>query len=172
VHLCFVGDPYQPSESQHRQTRAAIEEVKRVGGAVQVLTKSADVTLQARDLSLLDSRDRWGVTLAAWLPATVREWEPDAPDPSKRLALLAAAKKAGIGTWVSCEPVITLADTRAILDAIAPLRPDLVWLGKLNHVAGHNPGASWFDVRRQLVERCESLGLVYALKDSLKTFAA
>jgi DNA repair photolyase len=41
VHLCFVGDPYQPSESQHRQTRAAIEEVKRVGGAVQVLTKSA-----------------------------------------------------------------------------------------------------------------------------------
>lgn len=169
VHLCFVGDPYQPVEAQYQQTRLAIHEVKRVGMAVQVLTKSADVALLSRDLPLLDSRDRVGVTLAAWLPETVKDWEPDAPKPQNRLAMLAAAKAAGVGTWVSCEPVITLADTLAILDAIAPLNPDLVWLGKLNHVGGHNPGAPWGEVKRQLVKRCESLDLTYALKDSLKS---
>jgi len=168
IHLCFIGDPYQPNEAEHRQTRLAIQEVKRVGGNVQILTKSTDTALLARDLPLLDSGDRVGVTLAAWLPETVKEWEPDAPKPQDRLAILAAAKSAGVGTWVSCEPIITLADTLAILDAIAPLKPDLVWLGKLNHIGGHNPGATWAEVKRQLVAKCESLGLTYALKESLK----
>jgi hypothetical protein len=108
------------------------------------------------------------VTLAAWLPETVKDWEPDAPKSQNRLAMLAAAKSAGVGTWVSCEPVITLSDTLAILDVVAPLKPDLTWLGKLNHVGGHNPGAPWLEVRAQLVARCEKHGLTYALKDSLK----
>jgi DNA repair photolyase len=169
VHLCFVGDPYQPVEAQYGQTRIAIQEVKRIGGNVQILTKSADVALLVRDLPLLGAGDRVGVTLAAWLPGTVEEWEPDAPTPFLRLRLLEAAKAAGVGTWVSCEPVLVLADTLAILDAVAPLKPDLVWLGKLNHVSGHNPGVPWAEVRRQLVASCETLSLTYALKDSLKT---
>ena len=168
VHLCFVGDPYQPAEETYKQTRLAIQEVKRVGGNVQILTKSADVALLKRDLPLMDAGDRVGVTLAAWRDETIREWEPLAPNPKARLAMLAAAKSAGVGTWVSCEPVIMLLDTLAILDAIAPLSPDLVWIGKLNHVAGHDPGATWVEVKRQLVARCEQHGLTYALKDSLK----
>jgi len=169
VHLCFVGDPYQPVEAHYGQTRAAIQEVKRIGGNVQILTKSADVDLLNRDLPLLGAGDRVGVTLAAWLPETRRAWELTAPRPQYRLAMLAAAKAAGVGTWVSCEPVLTLPDTMAILEAVAPLKPDLVWLGKLNHVSGHNPGAPWPEVRRQLVARCESLGLTYAVKDALAT---
>jgi len=167
VHLSFVGDPYQPVEAQYGQTRLAIQEVKRIGGHVQILTKSADVALLARDLPLLDSGDRVGVTLAAWETATVEDWEPDAPTPFLRLRLLETAKAAGVGIWVSCEPVLTLPDTLAILYAIAPLHPDLVWLGKLNHISGHDPGAPWAEVRRQLVARCESLGLNYAVKDAL-----
>jgi DNA repair photolyase len=165
VHMSFIGDPYQPVEELYQETRRAIQTLHKYGWPVQILTKSA--TLPERDFPLLTERDRFGVTVTSLHPVRIAQWEPQAPAPAGRLKLLAKAKAAGIGTWVSLEPLFRFDDTLAIIAELGRIRPDFVWVGKLNHCPDWQPDVLWPELRERVVETLKADGLKFGIKDAL-----
>lgn len=117
IHLCFTCDPY-PKGYVTSVTREVIQTIKESGNHVQILTKG-DGT---RDFDLLDENDWFGVTY----------------DGSKNIVTshdfmeqLRIAKKMGIKTWISFEPVL---DAEQVLQMIASYSfVDKVKIGKLNY---------------------------------------
>lgn len=151
IHLCFTCDPY-PTGYDSTPTREIIKLLKEYGNHVQILTKGDG----NRDLDLLDGNDWYGITLDG-MPHGVYE-------PSDRLFDLCSAKRFGINTWVSFEPVI---DPYAIFDYIDNCHEftDKVKIGKLNYYPSY---IDWKWFGREVEERCKSYGLDYYIKESLR----
>lgn len=158
VHLCFTCDPY-PMLHDTTTTREIIRLLKDTGNHVQILTKG----LGDRDFDLLDSNDRYGITLSTGSNTRSAVWEPGSAHPSARLISLLAAKKRGISTWVSMEPVLD----ESVLDYLEfyPHAFDLVKIGKLNY---HPSDIDWkqFGIKAECL--CQKLGLDYTIKESLR----
>lgn len=105
VLLSFVTDPYQPIDADLQLTRKAIQALQDNDIAVTVLTKAGE--LAQRDFDILRPHvDTFATTLTCLDSDTSRRWEPYAGEPHVRQANLKAARKAGLKTWASCEPVI------------------------------------------------------------------
>lgn len=155
IHLCFTCDPY-PTGHDSTATREIIKILKESGNHVQILTKGDG----RRDFDLLDEDDWYGVTLSSF----VAEAEPNARDPLLRLHDLYRAKRNGIKTWVSFEPVI---DAGAVLRSIAydSALFDKVKIGKLNY---HPSDIDWANFGRKAEEICKLRGIDYYIKDSLR----
>lgn len=157
IHLCFVGDPY-PTGYDTTPTREIIKLLKEYGNHVQILTKGDG----SRDFDLLDSEDWYGITISG-KPVDAGA-EPGAIQPHKRLAILTNAFLTGIRTWVSFEPVI---DAEAVLSCIERHHKlfTKVKIGKLNY---HPSDIDWAAFGREAEALCETLGLDYYIKDSLR----
>ena len=155
IHLCFTCDPY-PTGYDSTATREIIKVLKESGNHVQILTKGDG----RRDFDLLDENDWYGVTLSN----ANSEAEPNARDPIDRLIDLYRAKKRGIKTWVSFEPVI---DASKILGCLINHYEafDKVKIGKLNY---HPSDIDWADFGRKAEEICKIRGIDYYIKDSLR----
>lgn len=158
IHLCFTCDPY-PVGRDTTVTREIIKLIKESGNSVQVLTKGSGV----HDFDLLDETDYYGITLscseqtAAWA-------EPNANTPMSRLNDLIVAKDRGIKTWVSFEPVL---EPEAVYAAIKLYHDyiDTVKIGKLNY---RPSDVDWSDFTENAINLCESFGLSYYIKESLR----
>lgn len=156
VHLCFTCDPY-PCDVDHTRTRDVIGLLKDAGCHVQVLTKNPTAALL--DLDLLDGSDTVGTTVTGGGSF----FEPGSPAESRRLDALMRVKRLGIGTWVSCEPIL---DAGAVMRAVE--RCDFVdrWsFGKLNHA---KTSADWGAIGRDIESACRQLGRSCVIKDSLR----
>lgn len=96
-----------------------------------ILTKNP---MAAQEFLPIMRRNSWrlGVSLCWHSELSMREWEPGAPSIASRLAGLDLARRAGVQTWVSVEPVI---DPREALLAIETVRDivDEVKVGAWNH---------------------------------------
>lgn len=158
IHLCFTCDPY-PTGYDSTPTREIIKLLKAHGNHVQILTKG----LGDRDFDLLDSNDRYGITLSTGSNTRSAVWEPGSAHPSARLISLLAAKKRGISTWVSMEPVLD----ESVLDYLEfyPHAFDLVKIGKLNY---HPSDINWSAFGLKAEEMCKTLGIDYYIKESLR----
>jgi len=117
ILLSFVTDPYQPADVYYQLTRQAIEILHSSGLKVALLTKAGP--LAARDFDLLERDDLFGQTLTLIDQRRSVVWEPNAALPEARMANLKEAYLRGIGTWVSCEPVIDPMETLACISATA-----------------------------------------------------
>lgn len=159
VHLCFTCDPY-PNGCDSSATREIIKLLKAYGNHVQILTKGDG----SRDLDLLDENDWYGITISTADNNLAGAAEPGAIDPAARLMGLLLAKKKGIKTWVSFEPVI---DTDSVLTLIGQYYHefDRVKIGKLNY---HPSDINWAEFGREAEALCETLGVDYYIKDSLR----
>ena len=159
IHLCFTCDPYPTGSPDTAATRAAIKILKEYGNHVQILTKG-DGT---RDFDLLDDKDWFGVTISS-LGDIAKHAEPHAESPELRLWEIYYAKKRGINTWISFEPVLCPSE---IYDVILSYHKylDLVKIGKLNY---HPISIDWKEFGRRVSELCESVGLNYYIKESLR----
>lgn len=161
IHLCFLCDPY-PVGYDTTPTREIIKLLKETGNYVQILTKGDG----SRDFDLLKCDDWYGIsyTGADTIRGMEKEQEPCALDGFGRLCNLLAAKRKGIRTWVSFEPVIEPID---VLETIENCHSfiDMVRIGKLNYWPSN---VNWAEFGRQAEALCQKLGLAYAIKKSLR----
>ena len=158
VHLCFTCDPY-PTGMPTMITRDAIEAIHEAGAFVQVLTKNP--TLAERDFDLLGEGDWFGVTFTG----AGEEAEPNSDSGDVRLETLKAAKRRGLSTWVSCEPVI---DMRAVHELIMRgCYIDRFKIGKMSHRKTLDP-MEWGRFGAICEELAASHGRNVTLKESLK----
>ena len=111
IHLCFTCDPY-PKGYDSTTTREIIKLIKASGNHVQILTKNPI----DRDWDLLDANDWFGVTVTAY---AYEKDEPNTCLPLMRLVSLAHAKRAGIRTWVSVEPVLSVSNAYHLIKSKA-----------------------------------------------------
>lgn len=166
VLLSFTTDPYQPLDEEMQLTRKAIEIMIQYGIHFTVLTKAGFAAV--RDFDLLAAHPdlcRFGTTLTLLGMKDSALWEPTARSPANRIAALIQAKRMGIPTWVSFEPVIYPEQTLSlILDTldIVYKKPGIVdeyRIGKFNHV--DNPGVECF---------LESIGYQYPTDEEWRKF--
>lgn len=148
IHLCFTCDPY-PTGYDSSTTREIIKLLKSYGNHVQILTKGTGV----RDFDLLDSEDWYGITIDGT--------EQVGCD---RIKGFYEAKKKGIKTWISFEPVI---NADGVLNAIKLLGKyaDKVKIGKLNY---HHSDIDWKEFGKEVEQLCVDLAVNYYIKDSLR----
>lgn len=156
IHLCFTCDPY-PTAVDSMATREIIKLLKEHGNHVQILTKGSGF----RDFDLLDCEDWYGVTISCDNAANVEPW---AEPTFKRILDIKTAHKMGIKTWVSFEPVINADDVLEIIRDWHGIF-DKVKIGKLNY---HHSDIDWKKFGQEAEALCQSLGLDYTIKDSLR----
>ena len=135
VFVSSACDGWQPVEAQWRLTRRCCELLLEHGFQVHVLTKSA---LVLRDLDVFAGHPASiGITLTT-LDERLRElWEPGAASVQERLAVIKAARDAGLQTSVMFGPLLPfLSDSQAAIDALleqaADLGIDRIWVDALN----------------------------------------
>lgn len=166
ILLSFTSDAYQHAEVDLGITRQALEIMYAHGLSVTILTKGG---LRAeRDFSLLAKmKAEFAVTLTTDNNTESIQWEPGAALPSERVESLKIAKKHGMKTWVSFEPVINPEAVLRIAEATSSF-VDLYKVGKLNHHKFAKE-INWVDFRKKITAKLEKLGKPYILKNDLLT---
>ena len=156
IHLCFTCDPY-PTGYDSTATREIIKILKDSGNNVQILTKGDG----SRDFDLLDENDWYGITVTNYYNSTPKE--PNTKALLDRNTSLFSAKKRGIKTWVSLEPVL---DTK-VLEYLKRFHTiiDKVKIGKLNYCPSE---IDWKKFGLEAESLCRELGIDYYIKDSLR----
>lgn len=174
ILLSFVTDPYQPLEDGLKITRRAIEILRRHKLSVAILTKGG--FRATRDFDLLTNFDLFGVTLTFVHPQRSRTWEPGAALPIDRMLSLNDAKKRGIMTWVSLEPVIDPADSLALIETTSSY-VDIFKVGTLNYpdklpreLRDQVRGIDWKTFARNVIMLLDSLGKSYYIKKDLARY--
>lgn len=155
IHLCFTCDPY-PKGYDTTITREIIKLIKEYGNNVQILTKSDG----SRDFDLLGENDWYGISISG----AKYDDEPNAESMFARLTSMMKAKSHGIKTWISFEPVIN----QDVIYEIITLHKnsiDKVKVGKMNY---YHSDIDWKLFGREVSNLCESLGVDYYIKDSLR----
>ena len=161
IHLCFTCDPY-PADTDTTPTREIIKAIKEAGNHVQILTKGGKRA--KRDFDLLDSNDWFGITFSGLIRTDdVERWEPNAAGYGDRLFSLMEASRAGISTWVSCEPVIKPENIYDLIKAGSYI--DLFRIGKMNYRA---TGIDWAQFGAKCEALCIERGHNYYIKDGLR----
>ena len=158
IHLCFTCDPF-PMGIDTTPTLEIIKLLKEYGNHIQLLTKG-----DARAaIPLMDSEDWFGVTISC-MGDLSEQMEPNALSAYARLFEMTDAKRAGIKTWISFEPVLRPDDVFRVMETYQNFI-DKVKIGKLNY---HPSDIDWKKFGIEAEELCKSLGLDYYIKDSLR----
>jgi DNA repair photolyase len=119
VALGTNTDPYQRAEGRYQLMPGVIQALADSGTPLSILTKG---TLLRRDLPLLGSVAGsvpvgLAVSIAIWDDGLHRSLEPGAPSPRARLAVVRAAREAGLPCGVFLAPVLPwLTDSLEHLD--------------------------------------------------------
>jgi len=167
VLLCFTSDPYQPHEVHAGNgasiTRQALELLRTAGQPFQVLTKGG--MRAAADFDLYGPKDAFATTLTFDDEQTSREWEPLAASPQDRIEAIREAKKAGITTWVSFEPVLDEAQVLYLLSVTYPW-VDLYKVGKCS--GPWSTVTDWAAFGHRIEAELKRLGKPYYLKEDLR----
>lgn len=163
IHLCFTCDPY-PEGIDTTPTREIIKIIKATGNHVQILTKGG--YLAVRDFDLLDENDNFGISYSGYAIGKLFEpspHEPNAASPHERIATLGRAKRLGIKTWMSCEPVLNGDDIHIMIQLAEYV--DLFKIGKLNY---HPSDINWKEFGRECERLCIAYHRNYMIKDALR----
>jgi len=105
IVVSFTSDPYPPDEIDYRWTRKVLLTLSKTNHKVMVLTKAPNLACMLDlDVFIFSNAEMWLGTTVICLEKT--SWEPLAPKPLTRLNSLRYAKKFGVKTWLSIEPII------------------------------------------------------------------
>lgn len=159
IMLCFTCDPY-PAEIDTTPTREVIKAIKESGNHVQILTKGG--FRAERDFDLLDGGDKFGVTISGDKEDMKRN-EPYAAHYLERILTLGRAKKRGIKTWVSCEPVYNPEAVYGLIETGAYI--DFFKIGKLNYLPSH---IDWAAFGVECERLCQKWNRNYYIKEDLR----
>lgn len=158
IHLCFNCDPY-PVGVDTTVTREVIKILKGSGNHVQILTKGGK--LAERDFDLLDGDDRFGVTITG----ADEDVEPNAAPFGERLCTIETAKRKGIKTWVSCEPVLHPGMIYLLIGGQWGQYIDRFAIGKLNY---EKSDIKWGAFGQECERLCNEYGREYYIKADLR----
>ena len=165
VFLCFTTDPYCV-DAPEGITREAIGIIIRSGNRVNILTKGG---MRAADdllfLSMVPG-NKIGATLTFQSLRLSMQWEPRATAPVSRIEMLELAKRRGIETWASIEPVIDPDQSLRIMEEALPY-VDTFKIGKWNH----DPRAraiDWKDFAARVRTLMDAHGKRYMFKRELR----
>jgi len=105
-----------------------------VGNEVLITTKPDIRCIKALCKILEGHKDKvqWRFTITSMDDATLKRFEPGAPDFSSRLRSLIHAFDAGYKTSVSMEPCLDL-DPRRLVYTLEPFVTESIWIGCMNH---------------------------------------
>lgn len=168
ILLSFTSDPYQPIEKDLNITREALKILLENNLTPQILTKAGSWPVKRDAILLRKSKAVWAATLTTDDDNESLLWEPGAALPKDRLKGLWWAKKLGLQTWVSFEPVIN-PDAVYRLIKRSHEYVNLYKVGKLNY----HPLAKEIDWKKFLktsVSILESLNKKYYIKKDLAVF--
>lgn len=164
VMMCFTCDPYP--RSGIILTSLVIELFAKYNQPFQVLTKAGMTA--AYDFDLYKPGDAFAATLTLHDVGLSNHWEPCASDPRMRIQSLYEAKKRGIETWASMEPVIIPDETYKLYDATKEF-VDRYAIGKMNHY--RLPWrVDWRRFALEMIERCTRDGKAYYIKKDLRKY--
>lgn len=165
VLFSFFSDPYNPMEPRVGVMREALSIMRANDIPFQVLTKGGSRAV--RDFYLYGPHDAFATTMVFITEAMVKKWEPGAASVEDRINAIRMAKRKGIETWVSLEPVIDVEESLEIIRITAPW-VDLFKVGKLNHDPARECKIDWRRFGMDALSLLESLGKRYYFKDDMK----
>ena len=166
VLMSFTCDPYQPLEEKLELTRKVIQLLNVYNYPFQILTKGNK--LAQRDFDVLSDfkENEFGITLVMLNEDLQKEWEPFAASPNQRIENLKRAKKQGIKTWLSLEPIIDLQEALDVIDNTYEFT-DFYGVGKLNYNK-HQKTIDWKEVKEKVKEKLNHYGKKYMIHKSLE----
>jgi len=167
VLFCFMSDPYQ-NEAAANLTRQALEIMAKHDCRATILTKGG--TAAIHDFGLLaENNYKFGSSICFSNDFLRREWEPHAASILSRYQAIMEAKRQGIYTWVSVEPVI---DPREALKVIEDLSDyvDLWKIGKLNHMPQVEKEIDWKKFLEDVIKLLKASGANYYIKKDLLAY--
>lgn len=163
VLLSFTTDPYHPGDTT--ATRETIKILQDHGLRVTTLTKGGGRAL--RDLSLFrPGLDHFASTLTSCDSDFSHKWERGAASPWDRMRTLCAFHDAGIFTWASLEPVLSVDETVRVIDATARY-VDFYKVGKANYIKSD---IDWREFTHQVTDLLNSIGKAHYIKKDLQQY--
>jgi DNA repair photolyase len=165
ILLAFITDPYHPTEHETAITRTVLEILGEHQLAFSILSKGGIRALRDLDLFRPD-HDCYGATLTCLDDRLARKWERNAPPPSDRIAALKAYHEAGIFTWLSMEPVVSV---EASLEVIAATHAfvHLYKIGRMNYL---NLPIDWRDYTERALDVVNRVGARHYFKRDLQQY--
>lgn len=165
VMLSFTSDPYHPGDSD--VTRYTLQVLRDAGLGFCTLTKGGTRALRDIDLFRPD-RDSFASTLTSLDDHFSKKWERGAALPGDRLAALRAFHDAGIFTWVSLEPTISV---EASLEIVRETHAfvDLYKVGRVNYLP-ITKTTDWEDYTHRMIDLLQSLGAAHYIKADLQPY--
>ena len=127
IYMGYNTDPYQPCESEYRQTRNVLKLFLEKGFSASILTKS---DLVVRDIDLLKEMKDASVSASVAFNDndTRRHFEANTIDTEDRIEALYTLKEAGIKTSALICPVISyITDVTPLIDSLISLT-DVIWV--------------------------------------------
>ena len=154
IFITFSSDPYNPDDNE--LTRQAIILIHQYGLGVNILSKGGKRAL--KDLCLfIPGLDSYGATLISESEETRLLWEKNTAPVQERIETLEAFQEAGIHTWVSLEPVVSIKDTSEAIQATRHA-VGLYKVGKMNHVSSGKLDIDWVRAITDLVLSLQACG--------------
>jgi DNA repair photolyase len=166
VMLSFTTDPYHPGDTI--LTRETLIVLLEHGMSFCPLTKGGTRALRDLDLFRPD-RDAFASTLTSLDDLFSLKWERGAPLPGDRIAALRAFHEAGIFTWVSLEPTLSIEASLAIVSATASF-VELYKVGRANYLKALTKDTDWQGYTLQMVELLTKLGKAHYIKRDLQSY--
>jgi DNA repair photolyase len=168
ILMSFTTDPYQHIDEVYRKSRTAIKVFLEYGLYFTVLTKGGLRSTRDFDLiAMSNGNGRYGTTLTLMDEGFQRIWEPFAAPTEERILALKEASEMGIPTWTSCEPVISINETKKCI--LASLEyVDEFRIGKMNHKKIDIPQSDWIEFIKWVVQILDDAGKRYLFKKELQ----
>ena len=151
IYIGYHSDPYQPPESEHRQTREALEVLQTQGFSAGILTKS-DLVL--RDLDILTKMEAPSVSVSVTLKDNPKRtlFEENTMATERRVAALRAIKETGIRTGALLCPVIPhLTETLDLLEELSTCA-DTIWIYPISGDQDDPADRGWHNTRKILAK--------------------
>ena len=115
----------------------------RAGNEVLIVSKPRLECIQriCEASSFFKDKILFRFTIGAMDNALLEFWEPNAPTYEERKDALKFAYDQGFRTSVSIEPMLDAGNVVALVDDLAPLVSEDIWIGKMNHTNEFGKGA-------------------------------
>jgi len=165
VFMSFTCDPYQPIEEELKLTREAIKLLNKYEFPVNILTKAGELAQRDFDLLCQNQDNKFGVTMHLWNQDQSKEWEPNAALPVERLDNLNEAKKLGLYTWMSIEPIIDVEQALNLIDSTQNIT-DFYGIGKLNYHK-HSSTINWSETLEEFEDRLKQYNKEHIIHKSM-----
>ena len=147
IYMGYHTDPYQPCESEFRQTNRVLKLFLEKGFSASILTKS---DLVIRDIDILNEMKDAAVSVSVAFNdnRTRRKFEANTINTEERIEALRQLKAVGVRTGALVCPVIPyITDAFQLVDTLAP-HTDNIWIYGLN--INDRFGQNWMNIHEIL----------------------